>query len=61
MQAVGNARPVLIADSPGSQAARFAPAFKRLNEYIARHMNEVGAPGMMLALADRSGLLRSSQ
>ncbi|HEY2971709.1 MAG TPA: serine hydrolase domain-containing protein [Pyrinomonadaceae bacterium] len=43
------------------QAARFAPAFKGLDEYIARHMNEVGAPGMMLALADRSGLLRSSQ
>ena len=61
MQTVGKARPVLIAERPGSQADRFAPAFKRLDEFITRHMSEVGAPGMTLALADRSGLLRSSQ
>ena len=43
------------------QAPRFQAAYQQLDEYIARHMSEVGAPGMTLALADRSGLLRSSQ
>ncbi len=40
---------------------RFEPAFKRLDEFIARHMQEVGAPGMTLALANREGALRISQ
>jgi len=40
---------------------RFQAAYQRLDEYIARHMSEVGAPGMTLALADRKGLLRTSQ
>lgn len=44
-----------------SQAGRFQTAYQRLDEYIARHMNEFGVPGMTLALADRNGLLRSSQ
>jgi D-alanyl-D-alanine carboxypeptidase len=49
-----------------SQTAQTVPdrlqsAYQRLDEYIARHMSEVGAPGMTLALADRNGLLRSSQ
>ena len=44
-----------------SQANRFQPAYQRLDEYIARHMGEMGVPGMTLALADRNGLLRSSQ
>ncbi len=61
LQTMGNARPVLIAESLGSEADRFQPAFKRLDEFITRHMSEMGAPGMTLALADRSGLLRSSQ
>ena len=61
MQTVGAARPVLIAERLGAQADRFRPAFKRLDEFIARHMSEMGAPGMTLALADRNGLLRSSQ
>lgn len=39
----------------------FEPAFKRLDEFIARHMQEVGAPGMTLALASRAGALRVSQ
>ena len=42
-------------------ATNFQPAYQRLDEFIARHMAEVGVPGMTLALADRNGLLRSSQ
>lgn len=42
-------------------APNFEAAYQRLDEFIARHMAEVGAPGMTLALADRNGLLRSSQ
>ena len=34
--------------------------FKQLDEYIARHMVDVGAPGMTLALANREGPLRIS-
>jgi D-alanyl-D-alanine carboxypeptidase len=43
-----------------SQAAAVAPLFARLDEYIARHMQETGAPGMTLALANRDGLIRAS-
>ncbi len=42
-------------------ANRFQPAFQRLDEFIARHMSEIGAPGMTLAIASREGLLRESQ
>ena len=61
LNAINVALPVLIADTLGPQADRFAPAFKRLDEFITRHMTEMGAPGMTLALADRNGLVRSSQ
>lgn len=37
---------------------RFQAAFARLDEFIARHMRETGAPGLALALADREGPLR---
>lgn len=40
--------------------SRFQPAFARLDEFIAAHMRDVGAPGMTLALANRDGLLRAS-
>jgi D-alanyl-D-alanine carboxypeptidase len=40
--------------------ARFQPAFARLDEFIAAHLADVGAPGMTLALATRDGLLRAS-
>ena len=43
-----------------ADAARFQPAFARLDEFIAAHMRDVGAPGMTLALANRDGLLRAS-
>lgn len=42
-------------------AIRFQPAFQRLDEFITRHMNETGAPGLTLAIANREGLLRESQ
>ena len=43
-----------------SQSAAVQPLFARLDEYIARHMRETGAPGMTLALANRDGLIRVS-
>lgn len=52
---------VLAATSARQDSKRFAAAYRRLDEFIARHMADVGAPGMTLALADRNGLLRSSQ
>jgi D-alanyl-D-alanine carboxypeptidase len=39
---------------------RFQPALARLDEFIAAHLRDVGAPGMTLALATRNGLLRAS-
>ena len=41
-------------------AAKFQPALSKLDEYIARHMADLGAPGMTLALANRDGALRIS-
>jgi CubicO group peptidase (beta-lactamase class C family) len=43
-----------------TQAGAVQPLFARLDEYIARHMRETGAPGMTLALANRDGLIRAS-
>ena len=52
---------VFGATSARQDAKHFAAAYRRLDEFIARHMAEIGAPGMTLALADRNGLLRASQ
>jgi CubicO group peptidase (beta-lactamase class C family) len=61
-QLPGVARPVVTASANTQGIAdKFQPAFQRLDEFIARHMNEHGAPGMTLALSERNGLLRSSQ
>lgn len=46
---------VALKDDPHLQ-----PAFAQLDEFIAAHMRDVGAPGMTLALATRDGLLRAS-
>ena len=43
-----------------AQSAAVQPVFARLDEFIARHMRETGAPGMTLALANRDGLIRVS-
>ncbi|HEX5707423.1 MAG TPA: serine hydrolase domain-containing protein [Pyrinomonadaceae bacterium] len=42
------------------RAAKFRAAFALLDEFIARHLGDVGAPGLTLAIADREGLLRAS-
>ena len=57
----GVGRTVFAATSVRQDSKRFDATYQRLDEFIARHMAEVGAPGMTLALADRGGLLRSSQ
>src|SRR5215212_12223233 len=41
-------------------AAQKAGALARLDEYVERHMQDAGAPGMTLALADRNGAVRVS-
>src|ERR1044071_1891118 len=43
-----------------AQSAAMQPVFAKLDDYIARHMRETGAPGMTLALANREGLIRVS-
>ncbi len=43
-----------------AQAAAVQPVFAKLDEFIARHMRETGAPGLTLALANRDGLIRAS-
>ncbi len=43
-----------------SDAERFGAAYKRLDQYISQHLQEIGAPGMTLALATRDGALRVS-
>jgi CubicO group peptidase (beta-lactamase class C family) len=61
LQTVKGAPSFLIAETGGPQADRFGPAYQRLDQFIARHLNETGAPGMTVAIADRKGLLRTSQ
>lgn len=39
-------------------AGRFQPAFAPLDAFVARHLREIGAPGLTLALADKSGAVR---
>lgn len=43
-----------------AQAGAVQPVFAKLDEFIARHMRETGAPGLTLALANRDGLIRAS-
>src|SRR5262245_16692632 len=45
---------------PQGNGTSLHPIFSRLDEYIARHMQETGAPGMTLALANREGPVRIS-
>ena len=50
----------LIPAEANTQAAAMQPWLAQLDEYIARHMRETGAPGLTLALANRNGLIRVS-
>ncbi len=43
-----------------AQAAAMQPLFKRLDEFILRHMRETGAPGLTLSLANRDGLIKAA-
>jgi CubicO group peptidase (beta-lactamase class C family) len=45
---------------PRRGAGQKAGALARLDEYVERHMQEAGAPGMTLALAGRGGAVRVS-
>lgn len=61
LRTVKGATSVLISEQPYAQTDRYAAAHQRLDEFIARHMSEVGAPGMAVAIANRQGALRTSQ
>ena len=50
----------LIPEEATTQAAAMQPWLAQLDQYIARHMRETGAPGLTLALANRDGLIRVS-
>ena len=50
----------IIPNEATTQAAAMQPWIAQLDEYIARHMRETGAPGLTLALANRDGLIRVS-
>lgn len=43
-----------------ARAAALRPAFALIDQFIAQHMTETGAPGLTLSLADAGGLLRAS-
>src|SRR5688572_1460400 len=58
--AIGESVFVHSVATASAQSAAVQPVFARLDEYIARHMRETGAPGMTLALANRDGLIRAS-
>src|SRR5262245_22743109 len=50
----------IIPHEANTQAAAMQPWLARLDEYIARHLRETGAPGLTLALANHDGLIRVS-
>ena len=50
----------LVPKEANTQAAAMQPWIAQLDQYIARHMRETGAPGLTLALANRAGLIRVS-
>src|SRR6476620_9545050 len=50
----------VVPNEAGMQAAAMHPWIAQLDEYIARHMRETGAPGLTLALANKDGLIRVS-
>jgi len=50
----------IFPNEASTQAAAMQPWIARLDEYVARHMRETGAPGLTLALANRDGLIRVS-
>jgi CubicO group peptidase (beta-lactamase class C family) len=61
LKELGLTRTVAVASNEFQDTERFQAAFQRLDEFIVRHMNENGAPGMTLAISNRDGLMRESQ
>src|SRR3954470_4539579 len=43
------------------QTDKYSAVYKRLDEFIGRHMDEIGAPGMTVAISNRDGKLRTLQ
>jgi CubicO group peptidase (beta-lactamase class C family) len=54
-------RSVLAVSQDTKASERFKEALQLLDQFIARHMNELAVPGMTVAIADRNGLLREAQ
>ena len=52
---------IVVSHESATQNDGFSAAYQRLDEYIARHMSEINAPGMTVAIAGRQGALRTSQ
>jgi CubicO group peptidase (beta-lactamase class C family) len=50
----------IVPAEANTQAAAMQPWIAQLDEYVARHLRETGAPGLTLALANREGLIRVS-
>ena len=61
LKELGFTNAVVVASREFQNTTQYHAAFQRLDEFIARHMNEVGAPGMTVAIANQKGLLRESQ
>lgn len=57
----GFGRTAFAAAASQRDSARYAAAYQRLDDFIVRHLADVGAPGLTLTLVDRAGLLRTSQ
>lgn len=53
--------PIASKQNTQAQSEHLRAAYKRLDEFIAQHMRDVGAPGMTLAIANRDGLMRVSE
>ncbi|HEY5883597.1 MAG TPA: serine hydrolase domain-containing protein, partial [Pyrinomonadaceae bacterium] len=60
LKQLGPIEVLAFSHQPTQQSNRLNSAYQKLDEFIARHMQETGAPGMTLALASRNGLLRIS-
>lgn len=41
-----------------ADTSKFAPAFKAIDAFVERYLREMNAPGMTVAISDRSGVLR---
>ncbi len=56
--AAGASAPAWVAEHAGDDAGPYGRAFEPLDRFIAQYLNDIGAPGLTLALADGSGVRR---